>query len=208
MPPIEIGSVLPEFSASDQNGRTIASASLRGGPLVIFFYAEDNTPSCTQECRDFRDLAPQFARLKARIIGVSAQDAASHARFDAKNKLGYTLLVDKPAPDGVPPLAGLFGIWAEKSMYGRTYMGVVRTTFVFDAEGKLTARFDKVRVKEHARAVLDALASGTGGSAEVKPKRAASAVKPKARPAAKPAKKKATAARGAKKRTTRSKPKA
>jgi len=154
---IAIGAAAPEFCAVDAAGKTVTLASLKGKPLVLYFYPQDDTPGCTVEACDFRDNRSKFAKFACPVLGVSPDSAESHRKFDAKYKLGITLLADLAGPDGVPPIAAAFGVWQQKSMYGRTYMGIVRTTYVIDRAGRVAARFDRVKVDGHADAVLAAV---------------------------------------------------
>ncbi len=153
MPPVEPGRRPPAFSLSDQTGVTHAMKDYLGAPVVLYFYPKDDTPGCTKQACAFNDLLPVFAPRGVAVLGVSPDSAESHARFAAKYNLNITLLADPGA--GV---CAKFGVWREKSMYGRTYMGVVRTTYLIDAAGKVAQRWDKVKVPGHAEAVLAALA--------------------------------------------------
>jgi peroxiredoxin Q/BCP len=159
---IEVGSLAPAFSAIDAAGKTVTLASLKGKPFVLYFYPADDTPGCTVEACAFRDNRPKFAKLGCPVLGVSPDSADSHKAFDAKYKLGLTLLADVPAKDGVPPVAAAFGVWQEKNMYGKKYMGIVRTTYVIAKDGTVAARFDRVKVEGHADEVLAAV-SALGG---------------------------------------------
>jgi peroxiredoxin Q/BCP len=159
---VEVGAAAPDFSASDATGRTVSLASLRGKPFVLYFYPQDDTPGCTVEACAFRDLRPRFTKLGCPVLGVSPDSAESHRAFDAKFKLGLTLLADLPDAAGTPPIAARFGVWREKNMYGKKYMGIVRTTYVVDAKGVVAARFDRVKVEGHADEVLAAV-SALGG---------------------------------------------
>jgi peroxiredoxin Q/BCP len=154
---IEVGSLAPAFSAIDAAGKTVTLASLKGKPFVLYFYPADDTPGCTVEACAFRDNRPKFAKLGCPVLGVSPDSADSHRAFDAKYKLGLTLLADVPAKDGVPPVAAAFGVWQEKNMYGKKYMGIVRTTYVIAKDGTVAARFDRVKVEGHADEVLAAV---------------------------------------------------
>jgi peroxiredoxin Q/BCP len=154
---IEVGSLAPAFSAIDAAGKTVTLASLKGKPFVLYFYPADDTPGCTVEACAFRDNRPKFAKLGCPVLGVSPDSADSHKAFDAKYKLGLTLLADVPAKDGVPPVAAAFGVWQEKNMYGKKYMGIVRTTYVIAKDGTVAARFDRVKVEGHADEVLAAV---------------------------------------------------
>jgi peroxiredoxin Q/BCP len=154
---IEVGSPAPAFTAIDAAGKTVTLASLKGKPFVLYFYPVDDTPGCTVEACAFRDNRPKFAKLGCPVLGVSPDSADSHRAFDAKYKLGLTLLADVPAKDGVPPVAAAFGVWQEKNMYGKKYMGIVRTTYVIAKDGTVAARFDRVKVEGHADEVLAAV---------------------------------------------------
>ena len=149
---LAVGDSIPDVTVNDANGNPVRLRALRGKPIVLYFYPRDNTPGCTQEACDFRDLQRAFAKLDATVIGVSADSEASHQRFAAKHDLPFTLLSD---PKHV--LLEACGAWQEKSMYGRKFMGIVRSTFLFDARGKLQHVWPKVRVKEHAAEVLAVL---------------------------------------------------
>jgi peroxiredoxin Q/BCP len=159
---VEVGSAAPDFSARDATGRTVSLQSLRGKPFVLYFYPQDDTPGCTVEACEFRDLRPRFTKLGCPVLGVSPDSVESHRAFDAKFKLGLTLLADLPDAAGTPPIAARFGVWREKNMYGKKYMGIVRTTYVVDAKGVVAARFDRVKVEGHADEVLAAV-SALGG---------------------------------------------
>ena len=119
--------------------------------LVVYFYPRDNTPGCTLEGADFRDLAPEFRRARTRILGISTDTLASHARFREKMKFPFELGSDEDHS-----VASKFGVWKRKSMYGRTMMGIERSTFLIDAQGRIRREWRKVRVKGHAAEVLQA----------------------------------------------------
>jgi peroxiredoxin Q/BCP len=155
---IEVGSPAPAFSAVNAAGKTVTLASLKGKAFVLYFYPADDTPGCTVEACAFRDNRPKFAKLGCEVLGVSPDSVDSHKAFDAKYKLGLTLLADVAGKDGVPPLAAAFGVWQEKNMYGKKYMGIARTTYVIAKDGTVAARFDRVKVEGHAGEVLAAIA--------------------------------------------------
>src|SRR5690606_14152063 len=117
------------------------------------------TSGCTDEACQFRDLFPKFEQSTAVIIGISPDSPASHRKFADKHKLPFTLLADEPGKDGPPKVCDKYGVWQEKSMYGKKYMGVVRTTYLIDADGKVARRWDKVKVPGHAEAVLEEIHS-------------------------------------------------
>ena len=154
-------------------------AALSKGFTVIYFYPKDDTPGCTKEACAFRDLHAKLLKAKARVYGVSADSAESHAKFAGKFKLPFDLIVDEPGKDGVPPLTKKLGAWQEKSMYGRKYMGVARTTYVIAPDGKVALRIDKVRPEGHAEEVIAAIKALT--SAACKPSNSASSASTKAR---------------------------
>jgi len=149
------GSPAPRFELKDQAGKGLSSDALRGAPYVLYFYPKDDTSGCTREACGFRDAGRSFGKLGARIIGVSPDTEASHARFAQKYGLPFTLLAD---PDKV--LAKAYGVWALKKNYGREYMGIVRSTFVIDAKGVVKRAFYGVKVDGHVDNVLAAVGAG------------------------------------------------
>ena len=151
------GDALPDFELATPDGGTARAADFRGKPLVLFFYPKDDTPGCTTENKDFSALADQFAAAGVALLGVSKDTPAKHAKFIAKHSLTAPLASD-PETGG---LSDALGIWTEKSMYGHTYMGMERTTYLVDAMGKIERVWNKVKVKGHADEVL-AAAKGLG----------------------------------------------
>jgi peroxiredoxin Q/BCP len=149
---IEEGNLFPDFSLPDQDGKTVTLDSLKGSKAVIYFYPKDDTPGCTVEACDFRDAVPKISG--ARILGVSPDDTKSHRKFVDKFGLNFTLLADADHA-----MAEALGIWVEKSMYGKKYMGIERTTYVLDESGVITKIYRKVKPEGHAEEVLSALAS-------------------------------------------------
>ncbi len=150
-----VGRMAPDFSLATDDGSTLQLKSLRGRPVVLFFYPKDDTTTCTKEACEFRDLFPRFDQAKAVVLGVSPDSVKSHARFRARYALPYALLADTEKT-----VVAQYDVWKEKSMYGRKYMGVERTTFVIDAKGKVRHIFANVRTNGHAAevmAVIDAL---------------------------------------------------
>ena len=127
-------------------------SKLRGKTVVIYFFPKADTPGCTKESCEFRDASPRFAQLDAEIVGISPDQGEAQARFASKYSLPFTLV---PDPDHA--IAEAYGVWKEKSMYGRTYMGVERSTFVVDPRGKIAKIFSKVKVEGHAAAVMESL---------------------------------------------------
>lgn len=157
MAAIEVGAKFPAVTLKDHDGAKVTLKSLLGGPLVLFIYPEAGSPSCTKEACGFDALGPKLKKLGARAAGLSPDAPADLAKFAAKHQLGLTLLSDEPGADGVPPVLAKIGAWGEKSMYGKTYFGVLRTTYLLDPGGKVVRRWDKVRVPGHAEAVLEAV---------------------------------------------------
>lgn len=148
----EVGDTLPDVPLVAADGSALRLADWRGKPFVLFFYPKDDTPGCTTENKDFSALADQFARAGVALLGVSKDPPAKHAKFAAKHGLSAPLASDAET-DG---LAEALGIWVEKSLYGRQYMGMERTTFLVDANGKVAQVWRKVKVKDHAAQVLAA----------------------------------------------------
>ena len=144
---MEIGDGVPDVTVTGRTG-PIALAALPA-PLVVYFYPKNDTPGCTREAQDFSALAAEFASLGVQVIGVSRDPIASHVKFAAKHALTVELASDA---DGAASEA--FGVWGEKQLYGRTYLGVERATFLFDRERRLVRIWHKVRVAEHAAQVL------------------------------------------------------
>jgi peroxiredoxin Q/BCP len=151
---LTVGAQAPEFALESDVAETVNLADLRGAPVVLYFYPKDDTPSCTQEACDFRDRLERVTAHGAVLFGVSRDTVARHLKFRAKYDLSFPLLSD---PEGTVHQA--YGAWGEKSMYGKTTIGAIRTTVLIDAAGKVAAVWSKVRVKGHADAVLDALAA-------------------------------------------------
>jgi peroxiredoxin Q/BCP len=147
---LDVGSRAPAFKLKDQSGKELSSSALAGSPYVLYFYPKDDTTGCTKEACGFRDSQRSFGRL-ARVIGVSPDSEASHARFAEKYGLPFTLLAD---PDKT--LADAYGVWVKKQNYGREYMGIARSTFLVDAKGVIQKAWRGVRVDGHVDAVLEA----------------------------------------------------
>lgn len=146
---MHIGEQAPDFILPEANGNPVRLSDYRGKRVVLYFYPKDNTPACTQEACDFRDHKEAFGRLDTVIIGISTDPASAHTRFAAKYGLPFLLLSDEDHK-----VAELYGVWAQKQNYGKTYMGIVRSTFLIDKEGKLLQEWIKVRVKGHVEAAL------------------------------------------------------
>jgi peroxiredoxin Q/BCP len=146
------GSPAPDFSLQDQHGREVSLASLRGKPVVLYFYPKDDTSGCTKQACAFRDTRLDYEKAGATVVGVSPDGVSSHLKFATKHELPFTLLAD---PEKVACEA--YGVWQEKSMYGRKYMGVERTTFLIGPDGRIARIFPKVKVPGHASKVLEAI---------------------------------------------------
>lgn len=150
---IEPGRRAPAFTLRDQDGTSHRLSGYAGRPVVLYFYPKDDTPGCTTEACDFRDSLPTFTKQKAVVLGVSILDEASKAKFAAKHALNFPLLADADHA-----VSERYGVWQKKMRYGRSYMGIVRTTYLIDADGKVARRWDKVSVDGHVDEVLAALA--------------------------------------------------
>jgi len=150
---IEAGQAAPEFELGTDSGDTVSLASLRGKPVVLYFYPKDDTPGCTAQACAIRDAWGEFQRAGAVVLGVSADDEASHAKFRDKYELPFPLLADTDHA-----VAEAYGVWGEKTYAGKTYMGIDRSTFVIDADGTVATVMRKVKPDTHADDVLAALA--------------------------------------------------
>jgi peroxiredoxin Q/BCP len=148
---VAVGKKIPAFSSLVTGGGSWKSSAAAGKNLVIYFYPRDNTPGCTKEGEAFRDLAPAFAKANTAILGVSPDNIASHEKFKAKFEFPFELLSDEEQQ-----LCQLFDVYREKSLYGRKFMGVERSTFLIDSSGVLRQEWRKVKVPGHAEAVLEA----------------------------------------------------
>ena len=148
---LEPGDKAPAFNLATDGGGKVSLAGLKGMPFVLYFYPKDNTSGCTLEAQDFTKLAKKFQDIGVAVIGVSKDSVTSHDRFKAKHKLKLTL-----ASDPETAMAQSYGVWIEKSLYGRKYMGMDRATFLIDKTAKIRAIWRKVKVAGHAEAVLAA----------------------------------------------------
>ena len=153
---VDEGDKAPDFELESDSEGTIRLSALKGSPVVVYFYPKDDTSGCTKEAIAFTELAPEFAKLGVRIIGISPDTVKSHQKFKAKHNLNVEL-----AADTEKTTAQAYGVWVSKSMYGRQYMGVERSTFLVDKDGKLAKVWRKVKVPGHAEAVLQSVQSLT-----------------------------------------------
>jgi peroxiredoxin Q/BCP len=149
---IEPGEPAPDFTLKTDSGKTLTLSELRGQPVVLYFYPRDDTPGCTKEACAFRDRHAELAKAKAHVLGVSTDDVASHVKFRDKYSLNFPLLADVDHA-----VAEAYGAWREKNMYGKKSLGVQRSTFLIDAEGKVAKVWKKVSVDGHDEQVLEAL---------------------------------------------------
>ncbi|MCH7973608.1 MAG: thioredoxin-dependent thiol peroxidase [Bacteroidetes bacterium] len=148
------GNKAPQFTLKDQSGKSVSLKDFLGKQVVLYFYPKDDTPGCTKEACNFRDDFDEIKKENAVILGVSADSEVRHKKFIEKYKLQFALLSDENKK-----VLEKYGVWQEKSMYGRKYMGIVRSTFIIDEKGKLKKIFPKVKVTNHNIEVLEALRS-------------------------------------------------
>lgn len=146
------GSKAPAFKLQDDAGKTVSLSDYKGKKVVLYFYPKDSTPGCTTEACDFRDNLNRLTKSGAVVFGISADSVESHRKFKEKQGLNFPLLSD-PERKAIEA----YGVWQEKSLYGRKFMGIVRSTFVLDGEGKVLKAFPRVKVSGHVDAVLEAL---------------------------------------------------
>lgn len=149
---VKIGNKVPKLSGTANGGRTLELSDFAGKFVVVYFYPKDNTSGCTREAQDFRDLAPKFRRRDAAIVGVSRDSVKSHDGFAAKHELPFDLIADTDEA-----WCKAFDVIQEKVLYGRRYLGVVRSTFLIGPDGRLLREWRNVKVPGHAAAVLDAV---------------------------------------------------
>jgi thioredoxin-dependent peroxiredoxin len=149
---VEQGEEAPDFTLPDQDGKPVTLSELRGRPVVLYFYPKADTPGCTTQACGIRDHRADYERAGARVLGVSPDPVTAVRKFADKHSLDFELLADEDHA-----VAELYGVWGEKKMYGKTYMGVQRATFVIDADGKIARVFPKVSPKTHDEVVLGAL---------------------------------------------------
>ena len=149
---LEVGTKAPDFTLPDQNGNMHSLSEYRGKKVILYFYPKDNTAGCTKQACGFAERYPQFTEKGAVVLGVSKDSVASHKKFEEKYGLPFTLLAD-------PELVAIqaYDVWQEKKNYGKTYMGVVRTTYLIDEEGKIAKAFDKVKAADNPEQMLGEL---------------------------------------------------
>ncbi|MGQ9367773.1 thioredoxin-dependent thiol peroxidase [Azospirillum sp. ST 5-10] len=150
-PSVDAGTAAPDFTLPTDGGGSVTLSALKGRPVVLYFYPKDDTSGCTKEACGFRDAFPDFSGLDAVVIGISKDSVASHDKFKGKYDLPFAL-----ASDTDVKVAEAYGVWVEKSMYGRKYMGMDRATFLIDRDGIVRAAWRKVKVPGHVEAVLKA----------------------------------------------------
>ena len=148
---VKEGNKAPDFTANDQNGNKVKLSDLKGQKVVLYFYPKDDTPGCTKEACSFRDANDIYAENGIKVLGVSTDDEKSHQKFISKYDLPFDLIADTDKK-----IVEKYGVWGEKSMYGKKYMGTHRKTFLIGEDGKIVKIFDKVNVSEHADEVLKA----------------------------------------------------
>lgn len=149
---LEIGTKAPDFTLPDQNGVSHSLSDYRGKKVILYFYPKDQTAGCTKEACSFRDRYPQITEKGAVVIGISKDSVKSHKNFEEKQSLPFTLLSDEDTS-----VIQMYDVWKEKKMAGRTYMGIVRSTYLIDEEGVIVKTYDKVKTAVHGDEVLEAL---------------------------------------------------
>lgn len=149
---LTVGAPAPDFTLPTDGGGSVTLSDLRGKPVVLYFYPKDDTPGCTTEACDFRDAEPDFSGASAVVIGISKDPVAKHDKFKAKHGLTFPL-----ASDADGDVCERYGVWKEKSMYGKTFLGIERTTVLVAADGTVARIWPKVKVKGHAAEVLEAV---------------------------------------------------
>jgi peroxiredoxin Q/BCP len=149
---MKVGDKAPDFNVTDDSGKKVKLADFKGRKIILYFYPKDDTPGCTKEACNFRDGIDAIKEQGAVVLGVSTDSVESHKKFKSKFDLNFPLLADTDRK-----IVEGYGVWKEKSMYGKTYMGIERTTFIIDKAGKISHIFPKVKVDEHYDEVLEAL---------------------------------------------------
>jgi thioredoxin-dependent peroxiredoxin len=156
---IEEGQVAPDFTMLNDRGESLSLSDLKGSNIVLYFYPRDDTPGCTKEANGFRELQTEFARLNTQIIGVSKDSVASHKKFKTKYDLNFTLASDEDSTTCED-----YGVWKEKSMWGKKFMAIERTTFLINAEGQIEKVWPKVKVPGHVEAVFEVVKASPSDS--------------------------------------------
>ena len=151
---LEIGDRAPAFASVDQDGEKVSLSGFKGRKIVLYFYPKDDTPGCTREACSFRDAFADFRRKKVEVLGISVDDEKSHRKFAEKFSLPFRLVADPEKK-----IVQAYGVWGEKSLYGRKYMGTHRVTYLIDEKGKIAAVWPKVKPDGHAKEILAALSS-------------------------------------------------
>ena len=149
---LKVGEPAPDFELPDQNGKPVRLSSFRGHAVVVYLYPKDDTPGCTVEACGFRDSLEDFKKAGVHVLGISADNEGSHQKFISKYSLNFTLLADIEKST-----IRKWGAWCKKSMYGKEYEGIFRTTFLIDSQGKVKKIFEKVKPEGHAKEILSAL---------------------------------------------------
>jgi peroxiredoxin Q/BCP len=150
MSTLNTGDKAPDFTAKDQNGNTVSLSDYKGKNVILYFYPKDDTPGCTAESCDFRDNYQSLLSKGYEVIGVSTDDEKSHKKFETKYSLPFTLIADSEKA-----IVEAYGVWVEKNMYGKQYMGTARTTFIIDGDGTIQHVISKVDTKNSSQQVLD-----------------------------------------------------
>ena len=150
MATLKEGDKAPEFTAKDQNGKTVSLADFKGKTVILYFYPKDDTPGCTAEACSFRDNYQSLLSKGFQVIGVSTDDEKSHKKFETKYSLPFPLIADEDKS-----IVEAYGVWAEKNMYGKKYMGTVRTTFIINGESVISHVINKVDTQNSSQQVLD-----------------------------------------------------
>ena len=150
MATLKAGDKAPDFTAKNQNGKAVSLSAFKGQQVILYFYPKDDTPGCTAEACDFRDNYQSLLGKGFQVIGVSTDDEKSHKKFESKYNLPFPLVADEDKH-----IVEAYGVWVEKNMYGKKYMGTARTTFIIDADGVISKIIDKVDTKNSSQQVLD-----------------------------------------------------
>jgi peroxiredoxin Q/BCP len=158
MAKLKSGEKAPNFNLKDQNEKTVKLSDFKGRKLLLFFYPKASTSGCTQQARNVRDAAPELAKLNAAAVGVSPDEPKDQKKFDDKNTLGFPLLSDSNHK-----VADAYGVWGEKSMYGKKYLGIMRSAFLIDEKGKIVRALYKVSPKDTVPKILEAISEPSGG---------------------------------------------